>query len=90
MNQPRGWWFESGGEQFECKELMTITQLLLLLKLTFSRQLPYFTILFICVCKLYKMEEHTITVKTQDYREPLVARSIKLSNATCKSEYLCD
>ena len=29
MNQPRGWQFESGGEQSELKELVTITRLLL-------------------------------------------------------------
>ena len=30
MNQPRGWWFESGEEQCDLKELVTITRVLLL------------------------------------------------------------
>ncbi len=35
MTQPRGWWFESRGEQCDLKEFVVITRLLLVL-LTFS------------------------------------------------------
>ncbi len=30
MNRPRGWWFESGGEEWDLKELVNTTRILLL------------------------------------------------------------
>ena len=40
MNQPRGWWFESGGEQCERKQGVTITGFLPLYANVFTTIAP--------------------------------------------------
>ncbi len=86
MNQPRGWWFESGGEHCEPKELMTTTRVLLFYASFFTTTACCSFIDFEHVNYQKKKKKNE---KKVDLWVSLVARSLYLSNNPYKSEYVC-